>query len=297
LRHKDGSYRWILARGAVVRDDQGKPYRMVGSQLDITERKLSEQVIREREGQLVAAQRIQEHILPRVSPVVPGFDIAGGLVAAEFAAGDYFDYVWLSDGSLGIVVGDVSGHDFGAALLMASTAAHLRSFAEEHSDLEEILKHTNALLLREVEDDRFVTLLLARIELSSGTLQYVNAGHPSGYVLGETGNEKAILESSTFPLAVVPDADFPVSGPIGLDLGDIVVLVTDGVLEACSPDDRVFGKDRMLEVVRANRHRKSGEIVESLQIAVREFTGGGKPQDDVTVVVMKVGASVESAKV
>jgi PAS domain S-box-containing protein len=297
LRHKDGSYRWILARGAIVRDEHGKPYRMVGSHLDVTDRKRSQQALREREGQLIAAQRIQEHILPRVSPVVPGFDIAGGLIAAEFAAGDYFDYLCLPDGSLAIVVGDVSGHGFGAALLMASTAAHLRSFAEEHSDLEEIVKHTNALLNHEVEEDRFVTLLFARIGLSSGTIEYVNAGHPSGYVLDPSGDVKAVLESSTLPLAILPDGDFPVSNPIQLKPDDLIVLVTDGVLEACSSDDRVFGNQRMLETVRANRHLKAEEIIESLHRAVSEFTGGGTLQDDVTVVVMKVEASAKSAQV
>ena len=139
LQHKDGSYRWILARGAVVRDGSGKPYRMVGSHVDITDRKRSEQLMREREAELIAAQRIQEHILPHSAPSVPGYDIAGSLLPAEFAAGDYYDYLVMPDGSLGIVVGDVCGHGSGPALLMASTSAHLRSFVLDHSDIGEIL--------------------------------------------------------------------------------------------------------------------------------------------------------------
>ena len=110
LRHKDGSYRWIIARGAVVRDGAGKPCRLVGSHLDITDRKRSEQLMREREAELIAAQRIQKHILPHSAPSVPGYDIAGWLLPAEFAAGDYYDYLPMPDGSLGIVVGDVCGH-------------------------------------------------------------------------------------------------------------------------------------------------------------------------------------------
>ena len=91
-----------------------------------------------------------------------------------------------------------------------------------------------------------------------------------------------------------PDIDFPVSDPIKLESNDVLLLVTDGVLEASSPDGTPFGRERMLDIVRANRDRKSEEIIEALQEALREFIGSGELQDDVTVVVMKVEAFAES---
>ncbi|MHB0960518.1 MAG: SpoIIE family protein phosphatase [Pirellulaceae bacterium] len=289
LRHKDGLYRWILARGAVVRDESGKPYRMVGSHVDITDRKRSEQLMREREVELIAAQRIQEHLLPRSAPCVPSYDIAGSLRPAEFAAGDYFDYLRMPDGSWGIVVGDVCGHDFSAALIMASLSAHLRSFVLDHSDIGEILRHVNTLLWQETEGSHFVTLVFVQIELASRSLKHVNLGHPSGYVLGPSGDVKGVLKSGAFPLAVMPEMDIPLSEHIGLEPHDIVLLTTDGIREARSPEGALFGDERMLEVVRANRDRRASEIIQSLQQAVFDFTGLTKPQDDLTAVIIKVG--------
>lgn len=288
LRHKDGSYRWILARGAAVRDVYGKPYRMVGSHLDITDRKKAEQKRIEREIQLTAAQRIQEHILPTSAPRVPGFDIAGGLIPAEYAAGDYFDFLWLPDGSLGLIVGDVCGHGISSALLMATTAAHIRSFAEDHFNVQEIMEHTNAILYREIEAGWFVTMIFAHLTPASRTLRFVNAGHPSGYVLTQSGEVKAALESGSLPLGILSDSKFPVDGDVHLEPNDSVVLITDGVLETRSPGDEFLGADRMLDVVKTNLHKNASGIVESLQLAVADFAGSQERQDDVTVVVMKV---------
>ena len=288
LRHKDGSYRWILARGAAVRDVYGKPYRMVGSHLDITEHKETEQKRIEREIQLVAAQKIQEHILPRSTPTIPGFDIAGGLIPAEYAAGDYFDFLCLPDHSMGLIVGDVCGHGVSSALLMATTAAHVRSFAEDHSSIQEIMEHTNSILCREIEDCWFVTMFFARLDPASRILQYVNAGHPFGHVLSQSGEVKATLESGSLPLGILSDSEFPVTGSVQLEPNDTVVLTTDGVLEARSPNEECFGVNRMLEVVRTNLHRNANGIVESLQAAVGNFAESDERQDDVTVVVMKV---------
>ena len=123
LRHKDGTYRYILARGAAVRGERARPYRMVGSHIDITRLKHAEAAILARNAELLAAQRIQEHLLPETPPDIPGYDIAGSFHAAEYAAADHFDFLNLPDGSLGVVIGDVSGHGFSSALLMTSAHA------------------------------------------------------------------------------------------------------------------------------------------------------------------------------
>ena len=240
------------------------------------------------EAHLLAARKIQEHLLPAAIPELPGFDVHSVWRPAEFAAGDYFDYLRFPDGSLGVVIGDVSGHGFGPALLMASTRAYLRSLVETRADLREILTLTNSILARDTGDGRFVTLLMCRLDLRSKSLTYVNAGHPSGYVLDASGNLKARLESTALPLGVSPDAEFPSGNPVALAPGDIVVLISDGVLEAKSAGGGFFGTERVLEVLRANSTRPAREIAESLERALCEYAGPGEFTDDVTATVIKI---------
>jgi PAS domain S-box-containing protein len=287
LQHKDGSYVWILARGAAVRDANGKLYRMAGSHIDITSRKKSEQLLRERDAQLLAAQRIQEKLLPRGEPDVPGFDIAGTVVPAEFAAGDYFDYLRMLNGAVGIVIGDVSGHGFSSALLTFSTCAHLRSFVVDHDDLEEILQHTNSALCRETDDGLFETLLFAKLQPATRTLEYVNAGHPAGLIIDQAGKLKQSLKSSTIPLGIMADASFQTSKPIQMEVGDIAIFVTDGILETRSSDGSFFDVEHVLETVRGHLHRPARGIVEAVQENVRDFAHRQQLRDDVTIVVVK----------
>src|SRR5207248_5410436 len=129
------------------------------------------------------------------------------------------------------------------------------------ADIGEIVRLMNRGLYHDVPEDRFATLFLGRIDAEARSFTYVSAGHVTGYLLGPDGRVKRRLESTGVPLAVLPDEEFPASGPIPLEGGDTVVLLTDGILEATCDDGSLFGIERALEVVRANRQESSRAVV------------------------------------
>lgn len=255
---------------------------------DLSERKQTEHTLRENEVQLLAAQRIQQHLLPRQSPLLPGFDVAGTMYPAGLAGGDYFDYLPMSPPCMGFVIGDVAGHGVGPALLMAVTHAHLRSLAQLHADPREILARANAILVDGSDEDRFVTLLLAKLDPRDRSLVYSGAGHPPGYVLSADGSVKTSMESRSLPLGVMADTSFETSAQIRLEPGDLVVLLTDGLLEAQSPQGKPFGSQGVLATIRQNLGRPAAQIVEALHRALLQYIGQPNPADDVTVVIVKV---------
>jgi serine phosphatase RsbU (regulator of sigma subunit) len=254
----------------------------------IEQRRQAEKSLWERESQMLAAQQIQEHLLPAGPPLVPGFDIAGASCPAQFTGGDYFDYIPLRDGSIGLTIADVCGHGLGPALLMASTQAFLRSSAEVHDDISQILGRVNHCLADVAEQHRFVTLFLGRLDPRARTLGFTSAGHPTGYVLDPSGAVKARLESTAPPLAIAPDTTFPLGNTVSLESGDTVLLLTDGISEAQSPAGDAFGIERLLQTVRTAGAGKAADIISRLFEAVRAFCGPEKPIDDITAVVIRV---------
>jgi PAS domain S-box-containing protein len=261
----------------------------IGSQVgQFMERREAERALHAREQELRVARDIQQGLLPRELPALPGFDVAAASQPAQETSGDYYDFFSLLDGGTAVAVGDAAGHGIGPALLMAEARAYLRALALREADVGELLALTNRRLAQDTVSDFFITLFLARLDPLGRSLVYSSAGHPAGYVLDSEGAAKVVLESTGCPLGVHPAAAFPLADPVALAPGDLVLLLTDGILEARSPEGVILGGQRTLDVVRANRGRSAAAIVEALLQAVQEHSGRRAARDDLTAIVIKV---------
>jgi phosphoserine phosphatase RsbU/P len=234
------------------------------------------------------ARIIQQRLFPTRSPACPGFDIWGASYPAEETGGDYFDYIPISGPTTDIVVGDVSGHGYGPALIMAATRAYLRALATTRVRFEELLAAVNRVLAADVGGEHFVTLLLARLDPDARTLFYTGAGHPPGYILDDSGAVRAQLVSTSPPLGIMDEGDFLPEPPVILRPGDLVFLYTDGVVEAMGPDGSLFGIERTLDVIRSNQGESACDIVQALELANRRFAEPERRHDDFTAIVIKV---------
>jgi PAS domain S-box-containing protein len=262
--------------------------RFVGFIRDITERKRAERELQEHQEQFRVAREIQQRLFPKAAPRLPGYDLAGATYPAEATGGDYFDYLPMLHGAVGLVVGDVTGHGVGPALLMAETRAYLRLLAGRHEDVGEILTVANRILAEDVGSERFVTLCLARLDPATRSLVYASAGHHTAYVLDARGQTKFVLPRTEIPLGLRAGTQYVCAGEKELAAGDLLLLVTDGIEEGLSPTNEFFGDERILEVVRQHQTQPARAIVEALYQAARDFSGPSPQLDDITVVVLKV---------
>lgn len=255
---------------------------------DVTERKRTELELLENKQQFQVAREIQGRLFPKNAPELPGFELAGASYPAEATGGDYYDFLPMFGTGLGLVVGDVTGHGIGPALLMAETRAYLRLLARNRDDVGDILNRANRILAEDVGAERYVTLLLAKLDPHARTLTYASAGHPAGYLLDAAGQIKARLKRTGIPLGINPEAHYVAGTPLTLNPGDLALFLTDGVEEAMSPENDFFGEARVIEVARANREKPAREIVEALYQAARQFAKNEPQLDDFTAVILKV---------
>ena len=262
--------------------------RSIRYAIERSRRRRAEEAMRDTSEEFRAAQEIQQRLYPEKSPELPGFDIAGAVFSAKSTAGDYFDYIPMLDGCLGIVVGDVSSHGMGPALLMSETRACLRTLAQMHRDVGEILTRANQLLTTDASDQHFVTLAMAKLDPHDRSMVYAGAGQ-RGYIL-HPGVDATTLDSTSLPLGVRIDTVVPATSPISLQVGDLLTFFTDGVFETESPGQVPFGVARALQTIRSDRDKPAAEIVASLHQELIGFRRGLPLQDDVTIVVAKVVA-------
>lgn len=262
----------------------------IGSHIcQFIERRQAEKALHERLREFDLARRIQRGFLPRSAPTLDGVKVAGASRPAQETGGDFFDYLTLADGSVGLAVGDVSGHGIGAALLAAEACAYLRALALTHRDVAPILDLVNRRLVADIDSGNFVALFLARLAPDARSVVYCNAGHWPGYVLDARGEVKAVLSSTGTPLGLELGGEFPAAGPVELTPGDVIFLPTDGVIDSFAADGTRFGTARALDVVRAHRNAAPAQILEALFEAVAAHSAGVQ-FDDVTAIVVTVNA-------
>lgn len=286
-RKKNGEIFFAEQTITPMRDTAGGITHYVSVVKDVTEqRKLQEQ-----ESQMKLARAVQQQFYKLPPPEIRGFEIAGASFPADATGGDYFDFVPLPHGHLGISIGDVSGHGISSALLMVDLRAYVRAFAWKSSDLGEVLTLLNAALAQDMSERHYATLAFCRLRPDTRSLVYASAGHLPGYILTAECAVRRKLDATDIPLGLFPNHPFASSEEIPLQPGDLLVLMTDGITEAEKPDQLQFGPERALEYIRAHRSESAQQIVQGLYRAAREFSDGMPQTDDITIVICKAGAA------
>jgi sigma-B regulation protein RsbU (phosphoserine phosphatase) len=241
---------------------------------------------RQLEHEFEAAARVQQRLLPREPPAVAGLDVAGVCRPARGVGGDYFDFIALPEGRLGLVVADVCGKGMPAALLAASVHAAVRAYAPAAGRrCGAVLASVNRLLYDTTPEERFVTIFYGVYDPAERTLTWANAGHCPPLLVRSSSCVR--LDPLTPPAGMLPAIE-PVERTVRLAAGDSLLVVSDGIPEAEDPSGAEFGEERLLELARRERPRAAAGLCEAVLGHVRTFVGGRGQADDQTVVAALV---------
>jgi sigma-B regulation protein RsbU (phosphoserine phosphatase) len=242
------------------------------------------------ESELDTARTIQEKLLPHEMPRFHGFEIAGTSIPSKQVGGDYFDFLDLGEGQLGIAIADVSGKGIPAALLMANLQASLHAQTYETEKVADVTARINNLLVKSTDSNMFVTFFYGLLDRNRSTFTSTNAGqnHP---LLLRSDLTMEFLAKGGLVLGFLPDQKYD-QQTTTLQPGDVLVLYTDGITEARTPDkeeagEKLFGEDRLVQVIEENAGHSAREIQAAILHAVSEHTKNTPQGDDITLVVIK----------
>jgi sigma-B regulation protein RsbU (phosphoserine phosphatase) len=246
------------------------------------------------------ARQVQERLLPQIYPLVKGIDFAGYSRTAQEVGGDYYDFIDLDNGKLGIAIGDVSGKGISSALLMASIRAALHGLTFSGTlSLARLIEGLNRIIYDSSTSNRFVTFFFGEYDPSARTLDYVNAGHNAPVLLRPAVPGQDSFCSSDSPcmvqrletggpvLGIFTDVQYE-QGQLQLQPYDVLIGYTDGISEAMTTAYEEWGEERLIAAAKMSTHRSAQEIVTAVVQRVDRFTAGAEQNDDLSLVVLKV---------
>ena len=237
------------------------------------------------EQELRVARGIQQSLLPKDLPRLAGWEMAGYYQPAREVGGDFYDFLELEDGRLGLVVGDATGKGIPAALVMATTRSMLRAVSQASDSPGEVLRRANDPLVTDIPPNMFVTCLYAILEPESGRLRYANAGHDLPY--RRHGGEAEELRARGMPLGLMPGMEYE-EKEIVLSKGESVLFYSDGLVEAHDPGGEMFGFPRLRALIAAHGAGSGDKLVDFLLADLARFTGEGwEQEDDITLVTLQ----------
>jgi hypothetical protein len=243
------------------------------------------------------ARTIQQGLLPRRDPVIAGMDVAGACRPASHVGGDYYGFMEEAvPGMTGVAIMDVSGHNVGAAVCMASTRSILRCEAWSRRSTREVVERVNDIVCEDLlEGGMYATLFYSLYDHNTGDLRYTNAGHPAPLLLKADEQRCRRLSLGGMGIGICARQLYR-EETVRMTAGDVLLLYTDGLTETRGPDSAMFGETRLAQAVGRYRHATAWEIVSALLGEAEAFSGGAAQTDDIALVVMKATSTTVSGQ-
>lgn len=235
-------------------------------------------------GELATGRAVQSALMPKQNPSLSGWDIWLFTRSANEVGGDLVDYLMVSENRLGVALGDVAGKGLGAALLMAKLQATLRALAPNFDSLAELGAQINAILYRDGLPERFASLVYIELKPDSGQVRILNAGHlPPIALQGDKLNEMPL---GAIVLGIIPESTYN-EQLIELHPGDLLLVYSDGLTEACNEQGEFFGNQRLSEMLPKFKGLSAEAAGARLLAEVEQFIGNAPPSDDLSLVLLK----------
>ncbi|MCI0668064.1 MAG: SpoIIE family protein phosphatase [Methylococcaceae bacterium] len=294
-RHRDGHVISTESTGVPILDRNGVLIKWRGVDRDITERRRVEEEIRKAHVKLAVAhhemkiaRRIQESLLPSGPLIVPGVRVEGYCLPADQVGGDYFDYFCRDNGTVDVVIADVSGHAVGPALFMVETRSALRTQTQMISEPGETLFLMNRFLYHDLsQSDHFITMFYLQYNCATRKIRYSNAGHNPPLLMRRGSDSCQTMDAEGLVLGVKDVVCFDQKEQT-LEPGDLVFLYTDGLTEAQGPDGEFFGTGRLCRLLSDHSHLSADQLMDVCVAELKSFRKTDTFTDDLTMVVLNV---------